>query len=278
MSLEDRVKLSLAPKLGRLRAVLDLLRTLPWPQPLQRLTQRGLERLTARIPELAELLEGPRPRARASVPRPVSSSLSQLLLLLSSRDYRTRAKAVQALAAHDDPDAVDALVATLRDRSVEVAVEAARTLALIGGPTAHEALLAALKNVDGYYHSLSRAAAAHGLGTLFSARAEGRALSRSELAPLEQALRDLDAEVSIAAISALVASAGTHAAEPLSRVIENADGFYLPVTRLAAARGLERLTPIEPTLLERLREREVDALVIEVLERLRERARATPQA
>ncbi len=268
MSREERVKILLAPTFGPLRAVLGLLRTLPWPAPLQRLTQRGLERLTARIPELAELLDGPRKRAKPAVERPVSSSLSQLLLLVSSRDYRTRIKSVQALANHRDREAVEALVASLRDRSVEVAVEAARALALIGGSSARQTLLDVLENADGYYHSLSRAAAVHGLGALLSA---------GERAPLERALRDLDAEVSIAAISALIASAGAEAVAPLARVIENADGFYLPVTRLAAARGLERLPPMACAEVERLRAREIDRPVIEVLDRLLARARAMPQ-
>ena len=44
--------------------------------------------------------------------------------------------------------------------------------------------------------------------------------------------------------------------------------FFLPITRLAAARGLERLPTSAPGELGRLRSRERDPLVGEVLERL----------
>jgi hypothetical protein len=99
----------------------------------------------------------------------------------------------------------------------------------------------------------------HGLGAL---------LAPAERAPLERALRDLDAEVSIAAISALTVRAGPDSRSALLSVIENADGFFLPITRLAAARGLERLPAFAPNELGPLRSRERDPLVGEVLQRL----------
>jgi HEAT repeat protein len=260
MPREDRVKLLLAPTLGPLRKVVDFLRALPWPVPVQRVTQRGLERLRARIPQLAELLgSAPQREAKRRQERAASSDLPALLSSLAARDYRTRAWAAQALATHGEAAAVDALVAALRDRSVEVAVAAATALSVSGGQRAREALLSVLENADGFYHTLTRAAAVHGLGAL---------LAPAERAPVERALRDLDAEVSIAAISALIACAGGASADALLRVIENSDGFFLPITRLAAARGLERSPALDAREISRLRSRETDPLVCEVLERL----------
>ena len=45
-----------------------------------------------------------------------------------------------------------------------------------------------------------------------------------------------------------------------------------PITRLAAARGLERLPPVSSGEFERVRAKEVDAMVREVLDRLIARA------
>jgi HEAT repeat protein len=269
MSPDARVKLLLAPTFGRLQAALELLRALPWPRPLQRLTKRGLERLSARIPELAALLQGPHGPARGATSRAgaqaaVQTSLPDLLALLAARDYRTRTKAVQALAGHREEASIEALIGALRDRSVEVAVAAAATLSAVGGARAQGALLAVLENRDGYYHSLTRASAGHGLGARLTA---------GERQPLEQALRDSDAEVSIAAISAWTVGAAQGAAAALLPLIENADGFFLPITRVAAARSLDRLPPLGTGELERLRAREADPLVGELLERQLGRAR-----
>jgi HEAT repeat protein len=260
---EERVKLLFAPAVGPLQRVFAALRALPWPAPLQRVTARSLERLKARIPELAELIDGPKPkpRSQAETRAPVSA-LPDLLQLISARDYQGRTKAAVALANHREPEAVAALIEALRDRSVEVAVAAATSLSVAGGERATQALLAVLDNREGFYHPLVRAAAVHGLGNL---------LPRDERGSLVRALRDLDAEVSIAAIGAF-SNGGRESAAPLLAVVENTDGFYLPITRLAAARGLERLPPLGSAELERVRSWEGDAMVREVLERLISRA------
>jgi len=130
---------------------------------------------------------------------------------------------------------------------------------MLGDEGARAALLEVLQNRDGFYHPLARAAAVHGLGGL---------LGSEQRAPLRAALRDLDAEVSIAAISALSASGGEDAVEALVGVIDNADGFFLPITRVAAARGLERLPALATVELERLLAAERDPQVRAVLERL----------
>jgi HEAT repeat protein len=261
---DERVKLLLAPAFGPLQRVLSALRALPWPAPLQRVTARSLERLKARIPELAELLDGPqpkRPKSQVDSGAPVTA-LPELLTLLSARDYQSRTKAAQALASHPQPEATEALVRALRDRSVEVAVAAATALGVAGGEGARRALLAVLDNTEGFYHPLVRAGAVHGLGSL---------LPPEERAPLVRALRDLDAEVSIAAIAAF-SNGGPEGAPPLLAVVQNADGFFLPITRLAAARGLERLPPHGTSELERVRAWEGDPTVREILERLISRA------
>lgn len=248
MARVESTKLLVSSSLDKLRPLMRLLKKLPWPTPLQRLTQRGLERLAARIPELAQLLDG-KPRKPATQ-RASKSALPELLAELSARDYQTRASAAQALAGHGEPEAIAALVAALRDRSVEVAVASATALGVGGSPEAERALRDVIANVEGYYHPLTRAAAVHGLGALLT--------SESERAPLYAALRDHDAEVSIAAIAALSASHSAESALRLLDVIENQDGFFLPITRLAAARALERLPAVAGERLRRLGQHELD--------------------
>lgn len=259
---EERVKLLFAPALGPLQRVLSRLRALPWPEPVQRLTARSLQRLKARIPELAELLDGPKPKPRPksqAETRASVSTLPELLEMLAGRDYQARTKAAQALANYREPQALDALVAALRDSSVEVAVAAATSLAVAGGERAVASLLAVLANTEGFYHPLVRAAAVHGLGGV---------LPRDDRGALVRALRDTDAEVSIAAIGAFSSSIGRDSAAALLAVVENSDGFYLPITRLAAARGLERLPAYGSADLERVRGWESDPAVADVLQRL----------
>ena len=257
----------LAPTFGPLQRVLGLLRSLPWPAPLQRVTQRGVDRLKARIPELAELLDGvasTRPGRAGTQKSAPSRGLSELLGLIGARDYESRTKAAQGLANHRDEQAIDALIHALRDRSVEVAVAAATSLSVSTSARARRALLAVVENREGYYHSLVRASAVHGLGGV---------QLREDPMPLQRALRDLEAEVSIAAVGALSSYWDRESAQALLGVVENADGFYLPITRLAAARGLERLPQCQLADLERVRAWEPDPAVGEVLERLLRRAR-----
>lgn len=253
----ERTKLLVASRLERLRPLVQLFRELPWPAPLQRLGQRGLSRLAARIPELARLLEG-RPRTKQAPVTVDAALLPDLLTELTARDYATRARAAQALAGFPrESSAVEALVHALRDRSVEVAVAASTALAVGGSARAKQALLAVLDNRDGYYHVLTRAAAVHGLATLL--------LGDAERAPLRDAVSDLDAEVSIAAVTALGSERSELAAERLLDVIENRGGFFLPITRLSAARALARLGATASPRLEQLVQVEPDPNVIAVL-------------
>jgi HEAT repeat protein len=256
--MDDRSKLWLKPALGPLRAVVDALRALPWPKPLQQLSARGLSRLAARIPELSELLGQPRPapRVQRAVRREISAE--GLRAQLTARDFRARLKAVQALAHHPGDESEQALREALRDRSVEVAVDAIHSLSSLAGERAQPTLRAVLDNGDGYFHPLVRAAAVHALGTLVGA---------PETARIERALYDQDAEVSIAAIAALATSAPALAREALLRVLDQAD-FFLPVTRLAAARSLARLGDLSPARIAAFAEREGDTHVREALREL----------
>ncbi len=261
---DNRLKLATVPLAGSLRRLVEALRALPLPKPLQRLSERGLERLRARLPELAALLDGkPRP-TRSTIP-PSSGELGELIAQLASSDYRQRLRAVQALVHQRVPATVDALSAALRDRSVEVAVAAVGSLQIVAGRKAQRTLRAVVDDEQRYYHPLVRAAAVHALGAL---------LSETECAPLLRALRDADAEVSIAAIGALGACAPARASEVLLEVVENRDGFFLPISRLAAARGLERLSSLPAAALERLGQVEADAQLREILARLIARQRA----
>lgn len=256
--MDEQAKLWLKPALGPLRAMMDALRALPWPKPLQQLGARGLSRLAARIPELAQLLGQTEaaPRVQRTVTR--EGSADALRAQLAARDFRTRLKAVQALAHHPGEDNEAALIQALRDRSVEVAVDAVHALASLAGPRARGTLREVLDNSESYYHPLVRAAAVHALGKLPAA---------PETSRVERALYDPDAEVSIAAIAALSASAPELAREALLRVLDQAD-FFLPITRLAAARSLSRLKGLPPARVAAFAEREGDADVREVLSEL----------
>lgn len=260
---DNRLKLATVPFAGPMHRLVAALRALPLPKPLQRVGERGLERLRARLPELAALLDG-RPRPTRSTIPPASGELREVLAQLASSDYRQRLRAVQALVHQRAPAALDALSAALRDRSVEVAVAAVGSLQIVAGRKAQSTLREVVDDEQRYYHPLVRAAAVHALGAL---------LSEPECGPLLRALRDADAEVSIAAIGALGACAPARAGEELLAVVENRDGFFLPISRLAAARGLERLSWLPPATLERLERVQDDPHLREILARLVTRQR-----
>jgi HEAT repeat protein len=271
MSRVEQAKLRVLTGLERFRPLLRVLRALPLPSALQRITGRGLELLKRRIPELAYLLGGPMkaPKQRSSgSPNRTAQDLSELLAELQTRDYATRLGAVQALAGRREPEAVSALIAALRDRSVEVAVGAATSLSVGGGEVARGALQQVLENAEGYFHPLTRAAAVHGLGTLLG--------DEAEQGPLFFALRDIHAEVSIAAIAALAALGTERATMSLLEVVENAEGYFLPITRLAAARALERATLAPRASLERLTMQEQDGTIAEALTRALRRTPSEP--
>lgn len=136
---------------------------------------------------------------------------------------------------------VPALLRALRDPSAEVAAAAATALTHITDPVViaqcHQALLEVLDNHEGYFNPLVRVAALQALVH----RLNGQA-SMAELSPLLRAIRDVDAEVSMAAIVAVAAHAPVDVViDRLSPIVLDATGFYLPIVQNAATRALERL-------------------------------------
>lgn len=120
----------------------------------------------------------------------------------------------------------------LKDNSAEVACEAAAALGSTGVSGAVAPLSEVLVNASGYYHSIVRAAAASSLGQLgFSAA----------LPALIAGVRDPMAEASAEAVRALAILGDRNAIAPLIEVVDNRDGFFLPVVRRAAILALIKL-------------------------------------
>jgi HEAT repeat protein len=165
-------------------------------------------------------------------------------------------RAADSLARFTDEETTHALVAALRDPSSEVAVHAAEALRLHRGPVAVSALLEVLANADSYFLAETRASAVRALGAL---------LPPGEGAPLHATVTDPEAAVSLAAIAALAERDEPPGADALLGVIERADGFYLPITRHAAARALSRMRGHDMARLRALADREADPEVRTVL-------------
>jgi HEAT repeat protein len=206
---------------------------------VQRLTDAALGRIERRWPTLARLLgrtphvEVTRSPERTAVPAPPD-------VAAPPADART----------------TQALIGSLRDTSAEVAVDAAETLGARPGEETIAALREVLANREGYFSGVTRAAAARSLGAI---------LPPGGLSPLYTAVTDVDAEVSLAAIAALVERAEDGCADALLTLLEDANGFYLPPTRRAAARGLDRIRGADPARVKTLVEREADSVVREAL-------------
>jgi HEAT repeat protein len=161
-------------------------------------------------------------------------------------------------------DEVAALVAALRDPSAEVAAQAAEALArhapsLKEPEAATSALTHVVENRDGYFNSMTRASAVRTLGVL---------LPGHKGSILVTAVSDVDALVSLAAIAALSDRDDGASVSALMAVLENLAGFYLPVSRQAAARAITRLRNYEPDRLRRVLENEYDPAVRDTLSAL----------
>lgn len=194
-------------------------------------------------------------------PPPASSAARGDLLarLRGASDYANRARAALALAQVTDGESTAALVAALRDSSSEVAAQAAESLAHHRGAVAESALRAVLENREGYFSSETRASAVRALGMM---------LPTDQGTPLATAVADLDALVSLAAIAALAERDESTSAGALLGVLENRAGYYLPLTRQAAARALLRLHHWDRDRLRGVLETEYDATVREALSSL----------
>jgi HEAT repeats len=240
---------------------------------VQRLGQRAFTRMLKRWPGLSELVNEPgkvvrRGRAPARKPSDVGQlaefegddTAADVLVvqLVAAPTWQSRASAAEALARVQGEGIAEALTHALRDASAEVAIAAVDALAQRGEPAAVGALRAVVDNVDGFFSPVTRVAALSALG---------RMLCDSELAPIVGCVRDVDAEVSIAAIAVVADRQRETALEHLLPILEDRTGYFLPVVRLAAANALTRSGALTPELSSQLLESEAAQSVRRVLER-----------
>lgn len=148
------------------------------------------------------------------------------------------ARSAKSFAVPVTPSGQDigALISALRDPSAELAAVAALKLGAAPSPDAARALREVLDNADGYFNPLTRVAALQAL-----THALPEAPGPGELEPLLARVRDIDAEVSMAAIDAIAERAPASVAiERLLPVVLDDSGYFLPSVRDAATRALER--------------------------------------
>jgi hypothetical protein len=242
---------------------------------VQRLGGRAFERFMRRWPAIADLVTDPAVamrRRRRTAPKsdsgatngskgPLDEAALEVLVvqLVAASNWQTRVSAAEALAQLDGEGVLEALTRALRDPSVEVAIAAIDALARRQDRASLDALRVVLDNRDGFFSPVTRVAALSALG---------RMLGDSELAPVMSCVRDLDAEVSIAAIAVVADRKRATAAEYLLPVLQDASGYFLPLVRLAAANALTRAGALTPELAQQLLDREETSAVRRVLERV----------
>jgi hypothetical protein len=241
-----------------------------WPelQRVQRFGGDAWQTIAARWPVLADLVrERKLVRARYRPAQPAtpasgpleSDAIEALMAQLSAAtSWQARASAVMSLAHVDGEDVVPALLRALRDPSVEVAVAAVDALGGRADGPAVDALLGVLQNTDGYFNPVTRVAAITGLA---------RRSDLTSVEPLLAAVRDIDAEVSIAAIAVIAERFPDIAAAQLSPLLRDHSGYYLPLVRLAAANALERSGSLHAGIAAELLQQETDPALRRVLER-----------
>jgi HEAT repeat protein len=145
--------------------------------------------------------------------------------------------ATKAVAdSSQDHAAVKTAIAGLRDLDADNARDAATTLGRLGDASAVEPLIDVVRNANGYFHSVVRAAAACSLGQLKDRRA---------VEALLQAVSDPIAEPSCEAIRALADLGDPRSANALIEVVRNRSGFYVTSVRRAAVLGLVKLSGVE---------------------------------
>jgi HEAT repeat protein len=263
-SLAIRLRALTGPLLPR---VLGLLAGTPLRAVAQQLGALALDRVAARFPVMAELigLRGPAqtperaPHAEAAAPAvtPLPNVEARLASLSQDPSWAARVHAVQQLAGNATPAVITALLRALRDPSVEVAAAAIDALARSRDARVVPALRGVLANTDGYCGSVTRAAAVQRLAAL---------LDRSELEPVLDAIGDVDASVSIAAIAGLAEHAPSMLEDQLVPLLADRTGYYLPVVRVSAARALVRRAALSPARAAELLQTEPDPDVRAVLE------------
>jgi hypothetical protein len=248
---------------------------------VQRLGERAWKRILKRWPALAPLVAEPVTRAvrqrrtGAATPAPAVTAPTNgaahhdeaaidvlVLQLVAASTWQSRLAAAETLALQDGEGVFEALRHALRDPSVEVAVAAVEAIAQRQAPAARAALQAVVENRDGYFSPMTRVAAISALGPR---------LLDDELEPIIACVRDLDAEVSIAAIAVLADRKSASAATPLLPVLTDPSGYFLPVVRLAAANALAFAGALTPDLATQLLQHEQSEAVHHVLARAAQR-------
>lgn len=269
----------------RLVNVIERLR-LRWKAPTrefagqaQRFGAQAWRRVTARWPALELLVQDraigvqeslrrdvpaePSPGERASPDESERAATKQALLTDFARaeTWLDRASALTALAEHRGDDVVQVLLPAVRDESAEVAVAAIDALTAQPDPRAEQALRDVLANAEGFYSPVARVAALSGLA---------ERLPRSEFSPIFDSVKDVDAEVSIAAIALIAKHHPGEALGQLLPLLQDDSGFFLPVVRLAAINAIEHTRALTSSEAGALLVGEHDPAVHAVLARIAE--------
>lgn len=230
----------------------------------QRFGSAAWQKIAARWPALGDLIrERKVVRARRRhmpVHRVAQPETTDALIveLMASGSWQARAGAALSLAHHSGEGVMQALVTALRDESVEVAVAAADALVQHPEDEATQGLLRVLQNSEGYFSPVTRVAAISALA---------QRLDTAQFDPVFAAVRDIDAEVSIAAAAVITERMPSSASAQLLHVLRDTSGFYLPIVRLAVANALERAGVLYAGVVDELLPSERDPSVRRVLER-----------
>ena len=191
------------------------------PPQVQRFGKGLWQRITTRFPGLSDLM------SELGTPAPAPTRAA------------ANGQAANAVFTQVEPppsEDLGTLIAALRDPSAEVAAVAALKLGARREPEASAALRDALSNTDGYFNPLTRVAALQAFTLRLAPEPEA-----GEVQTLLTLVRDVDAEVSMAAIDAVAQRApSTVALDCLLPVVIDETGFFLPIVRAAATRALER--------------------------------------
>jgi HEAT repeat protein len=251
------------------------------PSPLrgqaQRFGAQAWQRITARWPALNQLIDTASSASSPPItidvtPAPVSAVTAKASgtrgdevpiatlksALIDPDSWQNRVDAARALGTRASSESLEALLAAIRDPSAEVAVAVVDALTLQRDGRALQALREVLGNPDGYFSPITRVAALSGLA---------ERLLPSEWRPIVSALRDVDAELSIAAIALIAERLPHDAKEHLLPLVRDESGFFLPVVRIAAASALERTGALTPDLATELLSSERDGDVSAILAR-----------
>ncbi len=233
-TLRDALPMQPAELIARARA-------LPWPAPVQRVAQRGLRALAKRSKTAAWLLDRAQEALEAATAAPFSSAAS-------STSARSAKVSFDVGPAFSTPIAV-ALAAAPVSAAFEVEPEPAAAiaseLAIATAPAAEVAIqtepLPLVVSKDPLPDALDA---------------------------LAYAMRSVSAETCVAAIADLTDRGDAAAGALLLDLLEDSSGFFIDLSRLAAARGLQRVREVDGARVERLLRREQDLGVAHALHKV----------